>query len=166
MTKARSACADRIGPHFPRDCGQPRFKALLGGLLTAAAIGCAVLPAAAQDKAAKNAPVETVAPEEKPAPYDDRLARLSEIMGAVHYLRNLCVAGGEPEWREAIQKLIDSETATEPKRKARMIAAYNRGYRSFASVYTTCTPAAATAEENYRNEGATLAVEIASRFGN
>ncbi|PZU88003.1 MAG: TIGR02301 family protein [Shinella sp.] len=166
MTKARSACAGRIGLHFRHDRDQPRFKVLLGGLLTAAAIGCAVLPAGAQDKAAKNAPVETVAPEEKPAPYDDRLARLSEIMGAVHYLRNLCVAGGEPEWREAIQKLIESETATEPKRKARMIAAYNRGYRSFASVYTTCTPAAATAEENYRNEGATLAVEIASRFGN
>ena len=124
MKMARFACAGRIGPHFRHDRGQTRFKVLLGGLLTAAAIGCAILPAAAQDKAAKNAPVETVAPEEKPAPYDDRLARLSEIMGAVHYLRNLCVTGGEPEWREAIQKLIDSETATEPKRKARMIAAY------------------------------------------
>lgn len=166
MMKARLACADSFDLHFQRERGRLRFKALVCGLLTAAAIGCAALPTRAQDKAAKNAPVETVAPEEKPAPYDDRLARLSEIMGAVHYLRNLCVAGGEPEWREAIQKLIDSETAKEPKRKARMIAAYNRGYRSFASVYTTCTPAAATAEENYRNEGATLAVEIASRFGN
>lgn len=166
MTKARFACTGPSGMFFPRGCHQPRSRGFLGALLVSAAIGCTVLPVAAQDKAAKNAPVETVAPEAKPAPYDDRLARLSEIMGAVHYLRNLCVAGGEPEWREAIQKLIDSETATEPKRKARMIAAYNRGYRSFASVYTTCTPAAATAEENYRNEGATLAVEIASRFGN
>lgn len=166
MTKARFACAGSFGQRFQRKPGQIRLKALVCGLLATAAINCVVSPATAQDKAAKNAPVETVAPEEKPAPYDDRLARLSEIMGAVHYLRNLCVAGGEPEWREAIQKLIDSETATEPKRKARMIAAYNRGYRSFASVYTTCTPAAATAEENYRNEGATLAVEIASRFGN
>lgn len=160
MTKARFDCAGSFGLLLPRERGRLRFKALVCGLLTAAAINCTALPTVAQDKAAKNAP------EEKPAPYDDRLARLSEIMGAVHYLRNLCVAGGEPEWREAIQKLIDSETATEPKRKARMIAAYNRGYRSFASVYTTCTPAAATAEENYRNEGATLAVEIASRFGN
>ncbi|MDH4413913.1 MAG: TIGR02301 family protein [Rhizobium sp.] len=107
-------------------------------------------------------PVET----EKPTPYDDRLARLSEIIGAVHYLRNLCKADGEPEWRQSLQDLLDAETRTEPKRRARMTAAYNRGYRSFASVYTSCTAAAVRAEENYRNEGATLATEITARFGN
>lgn len=103
---------------------------------------------------------------EKPTPYDDRLARLSEIIGAVHYLRNLCQADGEPEWRQSLQDLLDAETRTEPKRRARLTAAYNRGYRSFASVYTSCTPAAVRAEQNYRNEGATLATEITARFGN
>jgi uncharacterized protein (TIGR02301 family) len=103
---------------------------------------------------------------EKSTPYDDRLARLSEIIGAVHYLRNLCEAGGEPEWRQSLQALLDAETSTEPKRRARLTAAYNRGYRSFASVYTSCTPAAVRAEQNYRNEGATLATEITARFGN
>lgn len=103
---------------------------------------------------------------EKPAPYDDKLARLSEIIGAVHYLRNLCDKEGEPEWREAMQALVDAETSTEPKRRARMVSAYNRGYRSFASVYTTCTSSAIAAEGFYRNEGATLAVEIAARYGN
>jgi uncharacterized protein (TIGR02301 family) len=99
-------------------------------------------------------------------PYDDRLARLSEIIGAVHYLRNLCKADGEPEWRQSLQALLDAETKSEPKRRARLTAAYNRGYRSFASVYTSCTPAAVRAEQNYRNEGATLAIEITARFGN
>jgi uncharacterized protein (TIGR02301 family) len=121
-------------------------------------------PVAAQDT------IEVVPPPvvetEKPTPYDDRLARLSEIIGAVHYLRNLCKADGEPEWRRSLQELLDAETQTEPKRRARMTAAYNRGYRSFASVYTTCTPAAVRAEQNYRNEGATLATEITARFGN
>ncbi len=107
-------------------------------------------------------PVET----EKATPYDDRLARLSEIIGAVHYLRNLCSADGEPEWRQSLQALLDAETRTEPKRRARLTAAYNRGYRSFASVYTSCTAAAVRAEQNYRNEGATLATEITARFGN
>nr|WP_232365463.1 TIGR02301 family protein [Ciceribacter naphthalenivorans] len=116
------------------------------------------------DAPAAQEPVpETV---EKPAPYDDKLARLSEILGAVHYLRNLCNTDGEPGWREAMQALIDTETASEPKRRARMVAAYNRGYRSFASVYTTCTASAVAAEGLYRNEGATLAVEIAARYGN
>ncbi|MFN3636523.1 MAG: TIGR02301 family protein [Rhizobium rhizophilum] len=103
---------------------------------------------------------------EKSTPYDDRLARLSEIIGAVHYLRNLCTADGEPEWRQSLQSLLDAETKAEPTRRARLTAAYNRGYRSFASVYTSCTPAAVRAEQNYRNEGATLATEITARFGN
>jgi uncharacterized protein (TIGR02301 family) len=108
------------------------------------------------------APAET----EQATPYDDRLTRLSEIIGAVHYLRNLCNGDGEPEWRQSLQALLDAETKTEPKRRARLTAAYNRGYRSFASVYTSCTPAAVRAEQNYRNEGATLATEITARFGN
>ncbi len=102
----------------------------------------------------------------KSTPYDDRLARLSEIIGAVHYLRNLCKADGEPEWRQSLQSLLDAETKAEPTRRARLTAAYNRGYRSFASVYTSCTAAAVRAEQNYRNEGATLATEITARFGN
>lgn len=116
------------------------------------------------------AQVQTVAPpaseSEKAAPYDDRLGRLSELIGAIHYLRNLCNAQGEPEWRQSLSELLERETSTEPKRRARLTAAYNRGYRSFASVYTTCTAAAVRAEENYRNEGATLAAEITARYGN
>lgn len=132
----------------------------------AAALALGSLPAnaqAPQPPATPEAPPESA---EKPAPYDDKLARLSEIIGAVHYLRNLCDKEGEPEWREAMQKLVDAETGTEPKRRARMVSAYNRGYRSFASVYTTCTASAIAAEGFYRNEGATLAVEIAARYGN
>ncbi|MGL4199585.1 MAG: TIGR02301 family protein [Allorhizobium sp.] len=121
------------------------------------------LPANGQEE---NVPAQPPAETEKPTPYDDRLTRLSEIIGAVHYLRNLCSVDGEPEWRQSLQALLDAETQTEPKRRARLTAAYNRGYRSFASVYTSCTAAAVRAEENYRNEGATLATEITARFGN
>ncbi|MEY9630634.1 uncharacterized protein (TIGR02301 family) [Sinorhizobium fredii] len=65
-----------------------------------------------------------------------------------------------------MQQLIDKETADEPKRRERMTAAFNRGYRTFASVYTACTEPATLAEERYRAEGATLASEIVARFGN
>ena len=123
-------------------------------------------PSASVAQEVQDVPPVVTEPTEKPAPYDAKLARLSEVMGAVHYLRNLCNKDGEPEWRQAMQQLIDAETGTEPKRKAQMISAYNRGYRSFASVYTTCTASAVAAEQLYRNEGATLAVEIAARFGN
>lgn len=99
-------------------------------------------------------------------PYDDKLARLAEVLGSVHYLRTLCKASGADEWRADMQQLLDSETNGEPQRKEKLTAAFNRGYRAFASVYTDCTQAAIVAEERYRNEGATLATEITSRFGN
>jgi uncharacterized protein (TIGR02301 family) len=112
------------------------------------------------------APDEEVAPKAVAVPYDDKLTRLSEVLGSVHYLRTLCKAEGAEEWRVRMQQLLDSEAKDEPDRKEKLTAAFNRGYRAFASVYTDCTPAAIMAEERYRNEGATLATEITSRFGN
>lgn len=126
-----------------------------------------VMPFASCVAAQPSAPHSSVQPQQnKPAPYDNQMARLSEILGAVQYLRTLCPATGSEEWRKAMSDLLAADTANEPQRKQRMTAAFNRGYRTFAAVHTTCTPAAIAAEEKYRIEGATLAQEIASRFGN
>lgn len=133
-------------------------------MLSAALIGA--YPAHAQPKADTAAPTTPPPEVERPAPYDDDLLRLAEVLGSVHYLRNLCNPGKEEDWRAEMQQLLDSETKDEPKRKERLTAAFNRGYRSFASVYTGCTSQAIAAEERYRNEGATLATEITGRFGN
>lgn len=121
------------------------------------------LPAIAQEPAPATTPAQ---PVEKPAPYDQRLLRLSEILGSVHYLRVLCKASDPDDWRQAMQELLDKEARGEAARQARLTAAFNRGYRTFASVYTACTPAAVAADQRYRAEGATLASEIVARFGN
>lgn len=139
---------------------RPRVSTAIAAALLVALSGAR--PAAAQEAS----PAPLVDSQEKPAPYDTQLIRLSEVIGAVQYLRNLCAESGEPQWRRQMEKLLETETAGEPKRRERMVAAYNRGYRSFASVYTTCTPSAVTAAERYRAEGATLATEIATRYGN
>ncbi|APG83934.1 TIGR02301 family protein [Sinorhizobium americanum] len=140
------------------------FRLVLAGTALAVAAG-----AAAQEAAPAPQDTQTAAPppvEDKQPPYEQRLVRLAEIIGSVHYLRNLCLNQPEDSWRRSMQELIDKETADEPKRRERMTAAFNRGYRTFASVYTTCTEPATLAEERYRAEGATLASEIAARFGN
>ncbi|KQV11205.1 hypothetical protein ASC97_14845 [Rhizobium sp. Root1203] len=121
--------------------------------------------ARAQGQMAPTLP-ETVAPKAVTVPYDEKLSRLAEVLGSVHYLRTLCKAESGDKWRLHMQQLLDSEAKDEPQRKEKLTAAFNRGYRAFASVYTDCTPAAIMAEERYRNEGATLATEITSRFGN
>lgn len=135
--------------------------------LIIALTAASTMPAAAQKKAAPGPAAEsnTQAPEEKPAPYDGQLLRLAEILGSVHYLRTLCAASSA-DWRSAMQSLLDAETINEPSRREKLTAAFNRGYRAFAAVHTSCTPAARTAEERYRNEGATLSAEIAARYGN
>ena len=120
--------------------------------------------AAAQEK--KETEAEAPPPVvEKPAPYDGKIMRLAEILGSVHYLRNLC-GNNETEWRGMMEQLLAEESQGEPQRTARFTAAFNRGYRSFAATYVKCTPQAIAAEERYRAEGATLATEITARFGN
>ncbi len=140
----------------------PVRRVLLSAVLCA---GVAIpVFAAAQGQTTPAPPVVEAKPVT--APYDDKLARLAEVLGSVHYLRTLCKADNGDEWRAGMQQLLDSEAKDEPPRKEKLTAAFNRGYRAFASVYTDCTPAAIMAEERYRNEGATLATEITSRFGN
>lgn len=102
----------------------------------------------------------------KPAPYDGQLARLSEILGALQYIESLCKSAQANDWRDDMSKLLAAEVANEPQRQERFTAAFNRGYRTFAAVYTECTANAKAAEKTYRHEGATLAQEITSRFGN
>lgn len=98
------------------------------------------------------------------APYDAQLVRLAEILGSVHYLRNLCGETGD-EWRGRMETLLATENP-DPQRRARLIASFNRGYRSYQSTYLQCTPSAALAIARYMEEGEALARDIVTRFGN
>jgi len=96
--------------------------------------------------------------------YEEKLLRLSEIVGSVHYIRTLC-SGKDEGWRDLMQSLIDQET-TDAAQKTRLTAAFNRGYRSFAAVHSKCNDVALQAEEQYRKEGLELASGIIARYGN
>jgi uncharacterized protein (TIGR02301 family) len=98
------------------------------------------------------------------APFEPGLMRLAEILGSLHFLRNLCGEKGD-QWRVEMEKLLDSENP-DPARRARFIASFNRGYRSFGSTYTQCTPSATEAINRYMQEGQALSRDIASRYGN
>jgi uncharacterized protein (TIGR02301 family) len=100
-----------------------------------------------------------------PAPFDNDLQRLAEILGALHYLRNICGANEGPRWRNEMQALIDSESLT-GERRSRMVLSFNRGYRGFQQTYRTCTPAADIAIRRYLDEGAKISREITARYAN
>lgn len=88
-------------------------------------------------------------------PYDDKLMRLSEILGAVHYLRELCGAGDGQLWRDRMQELLVSE-GTSSLRKARFTRSFNQGYRSYSRTYNACTPSAQNAINRFLTEGAQI----------
>jgi uncharacterized protein (TIGR02301 family) len=119
--------------------------------------------AAAQDDPPTPIPAP-LPPPPATAPYEQGLVRLSEILGAMHYLRELCGAGEGTLWRDQMQGLIDAEQADGPRR-ARLVDGFNRGYEGFKSVYRACTPAAATAIDRYMEEGAKIARDVAARYG-
>ena len=98
------------------------------------------------------------------APFDAGLMRLAEVLGSLHFLRNLCGEKGT-QWRGEMEKLLQAENPS-PERRARFIASFNRGYRSFDGTYTACTPSATEAISRYMKEGEALSRDIASRFGN
>lgn len=98
------------------------------------------------------------------APFEPGLMRLAEVLGSLHFLRNLCGEKGD-QWRAEMGKLLESENP-DADRRARFIASFNRGYRSFGGTYTHCTPSATEAISRYMKEGETLSREIASRYGN
>ena len=100
-----------------------------------------------------------------PAPFEPDLMRLSEILGALQYLRTLCGANEGQKWREQMQALIEAE-ATSADRRNRMVANFNRGYRSFQQAYRTCTPAANVAVRRYLDEGSKISREITARYTN
>ncbi|MEL6435171.1 MAG: TIGR02301 family protein [Pseudomonadota bacterium] len=96
------------------------------------------------------------------APYDSRLNALAEVLGSVHYLRNLCIEPSN-QWRDEMSQMLAVERP-DPIRRSRLVASFNRGYRSFASVYVTCTDQARDAADRYAKRGADLAAEIDSRY--
>ena len=98
------------------------------------------------------------------SPFEPGLMRLAEVLGSLHFLRNLCGEKGD-QWRVEMQKLLDSENP-DAERRARFIASFNRGYRSFGGTYTQCTASATEAISRYMKEGETLSRDIASRYGN
>ena len=95
-------------------------------------------------------------------PYDDKLMRLAEILGAVHYLRELCSANDGQLWREKMKELLDTEGGT-AIRRARLTRSFNQGYRSYRRTYVTCTPTAQSSIELFLAEGIQIGDGLVAR---
>ena len=119
-------------------------------LLGALAAGCLSALAAT----ALGTTAGAVSPDMKP--YDDKLLRLSELLGAVHYLRELCGANDGQLWRDRMKELMDAEGSS-ALRRANLTRSFNQGYRSYSRTYKECTPSAQTAIARFLAEATQIA---------
>jgi uncharacterized protein (TIGR02301 family) len=107
---------------------------------------------------AAHASAQSLAPEARP--YDDKLLRLSEILGAVHYLRELCGANDGQLWRDRMRELMDTEGSS-ALRRAKLTRSFNNGYRSYSRTYSSCSSTAKVAIDRFLAEGADIADNLA-----
>ena len=88
-------------------------------------------------------------------PYDAQLIRLAEILGAIHYLRELCGADEGQLWRNQMREILRSEGST-AIRRANLVKSFNKGYRGYRRTYRDCNDSARTAITRFMEEGAQL----------
>ena len=121
--------------------------------------GAAAFPSSAQEPSAGRPEAQEPRPPPKPGdtkPYDEKLVRLSEILGAVHYLRELCGQTDGQQWRERMREILEADGGS-ALRRAMLSRSFNNGYRSYGRTYQSCTPTAQTAIGRFLAEGSQIA---------
>jgi uncharacterized protein (TIGR02301 family) len=104
-------------------------------------------------------PALAQSPQVLERPYDTQLARLAEILGALHYLRELCSAGEGQTWRLQMKELLNAE-GTSTMRRAQLVESFNKGYRSYSRTYRSCNKSAIVTINRFMEQGASLTADL------
>ena len=109
-----------------------------------------------------NAPVAHAASRNGPGSrsYERNILKLSQILGAIHHLREVCNANEGQLWRQKMVELLETEAPT-PQRRALLVQRFNQGYRGHQLAFTTCNKKAKKRVKKFIKEGASLATAIA-----
>ena len=89
-------------------------------------------------------------------PYDQQIYQLAELLGSIHYLRELCGAEEGQVWRNQMRELVSAEGTT-ALRRAKLVESFNKGYRGYARTYRACTKPALVAIDRFLEQGASIA---------
>ena len=92
--------------------------------------------------------------------YERNLLRLSQVLGAIHHLREIRNANEGQLWRQKMVELLETE-APSPQRRALLVQRFNQGYRGHQLTYRTCTRKAGAKALKFVKEGSALADKIA-----
>ena len=104
-------------------------------------------------------------PPPAPDPHHRPLTELSEIIGALVLLTEICSpASSTNPWRARMERLVAAEGEASGIAD-RLRGAFNHGYSDYATSYRACTPSAKAAAEILTRDAARLARDIERRFG-
>jgi uncharacterized protein (TIGR02301 family) len=108
---------------------------------------------------ASRLPAPASSAQEKP------LVDLSEVVGAIAFLTQLCQPEAVPNpWRARMEILLEAEGEASGA-KEKMTGAFNTGFSDYATTYRQCTPAAEAARQALTREAVRLARDLERRFG-
>jgi uncharacterized protein (TIGR02301 family) len=135
----------------------------------AAIAGAAAAPhAVAQQRARTPAPPAQQQPAELapelPLIYEPQLLRLSETLGVIAYMSQLCGDGASDAWRLRAEQLIEAEAVTQARRE-RLAGAYNRGFIGHQAAHRTCGERSRLVIERQLQQAREIAKDISNRFG-
>jgi uncharacterized protein (TIGR02301 family) len=133
-----------------------RLRLLPGAFIALLALAVPVDVWAQSTQAAPpSASQPSVSGDSEARPHDQQIYQLAELLGAVHYLRELCGAEEGQIWRNQMRELVSAEGTT-ALRRARLVDSFNKGYRGYARTYRTCTKPALVAIDRFLEQGASL----------
>lgn len=155
------------GPGADQRARKTRGAAQSLALTLALAVSLIASPGAqAQQKVAPVPPRSepaTPTPLDAPPPYERQLLRLSEILGALAWLTELCGETDGGAWRARMSALLEAEGATRARRE-RLAGAYNSGFRGYGALHRRCTPNAELIIARFLEEGSRIARDVATRY--
>jgi uncharacterized protein (TIGR02301 family) len=86
----------------------------------------------------------------------DGLIRLSEILGSIHHLREICGANDGPLWRNKMIDMMNAAALREKERKV-LISHFNDAYYDARTRFPICTRGATRRANTLFDEGYRLA---------
>ncbi|MDO8289896.1 MAG: TIGR02301 family protein [Parvibaculum sp.] len=90
---------------------------------------------------------------------NDGLTRLSEILGKIHHLRDVCGANDGPLWRNKMIDMINAANL-DPDKRQQMIAHFNDAYYDARTVFPKCSGEAAKQANLLFDEAENLAAQL------
>lgn len=132
------------------------FAPVLGALLLALSLQTDFVHAQSTPPAQPSPGQPSASGDPEARPYDQQIYQLAELLGAVHYLRELCGAEEGQLWRNQMRELVSAEGTT-ALRRAKLVESFNKGYRGYARTYRACTKPALVAIDRFMEQGASIA---------